>query len=232
MAYSCSQYTNPRIWQPAIRYPKPPCTESPIYNDAHYEKHGADCRKKHYLYRWQGVKDDRATLIADSLCKWIRQVPHLLVQSVPGLNLASALEKIQLGHLKVANFDLVILATGSNDLESKDIGYVVTKTREIIRYIQHTYPNVKLAITNIIPRTGMSCEKKRIDINALIKRICKDLGIPYLTPFKNVPASGLQQSGLYAEDNIHLTDTGIIQLKSYLTGATAAHLIGTPGQRE
>jgi lysophospholipase L1-like esterase len=146
--------------------------------------------------------------------------------------LASALEKIQLGHLKVANFDLVILATGSNDLESKDIGYVVTKTREIIRYIQHTYPNVKLAITNIIPRTGMSCEKKRIDINALIKRICKDLGIPYLTPFKNVPASGLQQSGLYAEDNIHLTDTGIIQLKSYLTGATAAHLIGTPGQRE
>jgi lysophospholipase L1-like esterase len=155
-----------------------------------------------------------------------------MVQSVPGLNLASALEKMRRGVLSVSNFELVILAVGSNDLEEKDIDYVVTRTREIIRFMQQSHPSIKLAISTIIPRTGMSCEKKRNDINFFIKKICKDLGIPYLTPLKSVLASNLQQSGLYAEDNIHLSDNGIIQLQSYFTGAAAAHLIGTPGQRK
>ena len=232
MAMYSDQKVYPRRWQPGIYPPKPPCRESSIYDDAHFDKHGPDCRKKHYLYKWKGVKDERATLIADSLCKWLRAVPHLTVQSVPGLNLSSAMDKICLGELEVDRFELAILAIGSNDLEGKSIDYVVKETRELIRHVQQTYPHVKIAVSNIIPRTGMSCEKKRVDINSLIKRICKDLGIPYLAPFKSVLANKLQESGLYAHDNIHLSDDGIVKLKSFYIGAAAAHLIGTPGQRK
>jgi lysophospholipase L1-like esterase len=161
----------------------------------------------------------------------VRQVPHLTVQSVPGLTLAKAFESMCLGKLNVDKFELVLVSVGSNDMEGKDIDYVVTRTRAIIRYMQQAHPRIKLAISTIIPRTGMSCEKKRVDINSFIKRICKDLGIPYLTPLKNVLASQLQASGLYALDNIHLNDNGVSELRSFYIGATAAHLINTPGQK-
>jgi hypothetical protein len=213
--------------------PRPKCAETRVYNEEHYAKHKDECYKSHDLYFWEGVKDNRATLIADSVFKWVREVMHLQVQSVPGMNLSGAEQKVTSGELKTGGFDLIILSVGGNDLEKKTIDYIMQKYRAIIRYLQEADGIGRIAFSMIIPREGdVAFEKKRCDVNSLLKRMCKDLAIPFLQPMKGVSLDQAKGMGIYNRDNIHLNKHGVIKMIDFFKGAVAAHLINTPGQRK
>jgi hypothetical protein len=155
------------------------------------------------------------------------------VQSVPGLSLSDALAKLTTGELKTTSFELIIIAVGGNDLDSKDIGYIMQKYRDIMRLLQETPGLGKLAFSMIVPRSGtMAFDKKRCDVNSFLKRMCKDLAITYIEPMKGVTFDQMKKSDLFNKDNIHLNKAGVEKMKSFYTGAVAAHLIGTPGQRK
>ena len=76
------------------------CPVSLIYDRKHVTLRGSNCKFRHTMYRWEGKSDNRVGLIADSLCKWVRYVPHLNVQSVPGLTLPKTLTPAGEWHYK------------------------------------------------------------------------------------------------------------------------------------
>ena len=51
------------------------------------EMGGKICALQHDIFHWGGRLGNEVTLIADSICKWVQDVPHLEVQSIPGVTL-------------------------------------------------------------------------------------------------------------------------------------------------
>jgi hypothetical protein len=95
---------------------KPMCRISRVYDETHFARFGADCHFKHAIYKWPAVKRSQGALISDSLCKWVRNINYLDVQSIPGLRLESAIEHVESGFLRVQDYEFIILHVSTNNV--------------------------------------------------------------------------------------------------------------------
>jgi lysophospholipase L1-like esterase len=104
------------------------------------------------MFRWQGLYDNRITLIADSMAKWVRQVPHTMVQAIPGLTLQRAYQKIWDRTFQVRNFQGIILMIGTNNVESHTPTASANLLKVLLDLINSLAPRAKIAVTGILPR--------------------------------------------------------------------------------
>ena len=202
------------------------CPVSTRFDRKHLFLCGPACKFRHTMYCWEGAGDNRVGLIADSISKWIRNVPHLQVQAVPGLRLSTALQKIKEGTIKVQNFEALIFFVGSNDLNKPPMA-ILNEMRAIVTCLRTLVPDTKLGICLIIPRPSdpkRRADENRRKTNALIKSMCKRQGIVFLDSYKGVCTNKQFDLSLYANDHTHLNWRGINRMRTYMRGAAATML--------
>jgi hypothetical protein len=148
---------------------------------------------------------------------------YLEIDAFPGLKLEQALEMIVSGEIKTSPFRGIILHIGTNNL--KETRYkIMSKTRDILRHLQNSVPLTKLAVSMIIPRPcdeGNAIEANRMEVNNMLKWLCKTMHVTFLNTFRAVSHKGVLDRSYYAEDLKHLKGAGIMSMKEFFRGATA-----------
>ena len=204
---------------------KIPCPSSDTFDRKHLTLYNG-CPYKHKLFHWEGSVENRVGLISDSICKWVRGMKYLETQAVPGLTLENAFLMLVKRELKSWDFTALIIHVGCNNLddEKQYPVHIMEKTYAILNFIRTSiFPTPKLAVSMIIPRPcdDPKMENKRVLTNLMIKWLCKQLGVIYLTTFKNVSIDNAEDRKLYANDWKHLNWDGIMKLRGYFKGVTA-----------
>ena len=203
---------------------RPICPVSKVYNLQHYAKYERDCPYRHVLFDWRAIIEGKATLIADSLCKWLKDTNYIDIQAQPGLRLESALQHINKGYIQVQDYEFVLLAVGSNNIDSCNIQDIRYHLHQLVHQIRMMSPYVTIGLCSILPRpkddaiTETYCKQ----VNRMFKVYCRYNGIISYLPTWTcmVDNNDTPIKGLYNPDDLlHLNDNGVAALKSYLEGA-------------
>ena len=201
------------------------CPLSLLFDRKHLTLKG-DCGFRHTFFAWEGVGDNRVGLLSDSICKWVRTVPHLNVQAIPGLTLLDAVNRISDGTFKVSGFEALILFMGSNDLD-KPPAEIARMMNVVVSRLRSITPTTLIGICLIIPRpamTGVNADKNRRKTNQYLKAMCKRRNCVFLDAFQGVTTNGIFDRTLYALDDIHLNWHGIERMRIYMRGAACTML--------
>ena len=148
-----SPWGNTRALSGRFKQPTPDfCRVGRVFDEGHLRATGFRCHHKHKLYRWRGHHGSFATVIGDSLCKWVRGIKFTDVQSIPGLNIQRAVEKIQDRTLIVSNDGLIFLFVGTNNFEKSTTGQIIDELRKLISAVKVANPTARVACSAIICR--------------------------------------------------------------------------------
>ena len=201
---------------------KPLCKVSQVYDDAHYEAYGDECYRRHLKFHWKATKESKGTIVADSICKWVRGLPLLDVQAIPGLRLESALQNVISGNLQVENFEFIILHLGTNNLTKLLPREYHEKLLELTDAITQRNRYTTIGVSSILPRPRDRADQDqyRREINGVIKKLCRNKGFQFLKSWTGVESGkGVVKDGAYADDDLHLKKDGIQAIKEYFEGA-------------
>ena len=154
--YRCTPYRRPgglAAGKP-YRRPNPPslCRTSRVFDEHHLQATGFVCYHKHTVYRWQGTAPRCATLVCDSLGKWLRNVKYTDIQSIPGLTLEKAVTKINDYTLHLAKYPIILLMVGTNNVTKYEPEQIVEKLKAMVEAVTNKNPTAKLAYCAIIFR--------------------------------------------------------------------------------
>ena len=202
--------------------PKPRCRDSVDYDDEHFYFHGDECRKRHRKFYWQATADTKGTIIADSILKWVREMTYLDCQAIPGLRLDSAFNQILNGNLIISNYEYVIVHVGTNSFSNMLVRDYMENLWDLTSVIKFNNRFGTIGISSILPRPKDSPEQDdyRREINGVIKKWCKSKGYQFLKSWIGVEKKdGTLKDGVYADDNLHLNDSGINAMRDYFQGA-------------
>ena len=131
------------------------CRVSRVFNERHLDITGFYCKHKHKIYRWRGKQAgpiSPATVIGDSLVKWVRGVNFTQTQSIPGLNISKAIDRIKDLTLTVNRYQLIILMLATNDMQKYMPKAIVAKLADLIELIKKKNPTARIACNAIIQR--------------------------------------------------------------------------------
>ena len=128
------------------------CQVSRVFDERHQKVSGTFCRHKHTLYRWKGKTNSAATLLSDSLAKWVKNVRYLDTQSIPGVNLQRAIERVRDSTFNVSRYKLIVLLIGTNDAVKSQPEEIADRLTTLINLIKHKNPLAKLACNAILFR--------------------------------------------------------------------------------
>ena len=128
------------------------CRISRAFDENHLRVSGYFCRHKHAIFRWKGVRTRTATVLSDSLAKWVRDVRFTDIQAIPGVNLRRANEKVLDYTFHVQKYSLIILAIATNDVETLDKHEIVANLSTLVNTIKKMNPLAKIAYSAIISR--------------------------------------------------------------------------------
>jgi hypothetical protein len=204
---------------------KPWCKKD-VFDAYHLADVGRWCPKRHKMYRWEATGACVGTLISDSLCKRLMKPRNFIVQSVPGLGLESAYNKIRDGTFEVLPHEFTLLSVGTNDLHTLDLHQLRMGYEAVVSQIRQQSPFTTIGITSIIPRPcdeDDSDEWTRRGINTMISRFCRANGLDYSeswTQLTNDDESPKVE--LYAKDLLHLKDSGVERLRLHFEGFIAS----------
>jgi hypothetical protein len=151
---------------------------------------------------------------------------YIETQSVPGLTLEKAFIMMVSRQLKSWDYRALLIHVGCNNLddEKQFPRDIMDKTAAILNFVKTSiFPTPKLAVSMIIPRPCDSAkmENKRRLTNIMIKWKCKQMGVRYISTFKDVSIYSATDRLLYARDMKHLNWQGILKMRYYLKGVTA-----------
>ena len=150
-----------------MSYSKPWCTTS-VFDDKHLAEAGRTCPKRHKMFKWESTGICVGTLLCDSLCKWLMKPRNFQVQSVPGLGLESAYNKLNDGTFEVLPHEFTLLSVGTNDIGTLDLHQMSMGYVAVVDQIRQHSPFTTIGITSIIPRPcdeDESAEWERRGIN-------------------------------------------------------------------
>jgi lysophospholipase L1-like esterase len=123
-----------------------------VFDEGHLRATGFRCHHKHKLYRWRGYHGSFATVIGDSLTKWVRGIKFTDVQSIPGLNIQRAVQRIQDRTLIVSNYGLIFLFVGTNNFEKSTPCEIIDELSKLISVVKSSNPTARVACSAIICR--------------------------------------------------------------------------------
>jgi hypothetical protein len=206
-------------------FPKPFCDESMAYDDRHFAKHGYKCRLRHRIHRWGARIEAKGTLVSDSLCKWVRGLPYLDVQALPGLKTETAIQQVLRGNIVIHDYEFVFLHLATNDVENTEqtLGEFERDMGLLTSLIKRSSPYCTIAVCSILPRPKDKTKElieHCFDMNRITKAICEKRGYFYLEGgLKFVNTDGTTNLDLYADDLLHMSERGTRVLYEYYQGA-------------
>jgi lysophospholipase L1-like esterase len=106
-----------------------------------------------------------ATVIGDSLSKWIRGINFTDIQSIPGLNISKCIDRINDRTLTITRYQLILIMLGTNDIQRYSPKCIADKMAELIDLIREKNPNARIACNAIISRPTDIPEQMRIISN-------------------------------------------------------------------
>jgi hypothetical protein len=168
------------------------CTINKMFNEDHLKRGGFWCRQKHVMYKWKAYESSRATIIGDSLTKWVRGLKFTDTQATPGLTLEWALERLKRGIIEIKQYEIILLVFGTNNIQKgthEDAGGIM---EQIVSFIKRLNPSAKIGIVGILYRP--------IDIpEDMLKIEQRDYPLPlYSIPFGSTPGTPYTEMG-YAD---------------------------------
>ena len=133
---------------------KPPtyCRVSRVFDERHLRVSGSFCRHKHTLFRWKGKTNSNATLLSDSLAKWVKDVRFTEIQAIPGLSLQRAYDKVKDNTLSVTKYQLILILVGTNDAVKSTPEKIAQEAENLIKLIKEKNPEAKIAFNGILYR--------------------------------------------------------------------------------
>ena len=133
---------------------KPPtfCRVGRVFDERHLHASGSFCRHKHTLFRWKGKLNSDATLLSDSLAKWVKDVRFIDTQAIPGLSIQRAIQKVEDQTLSVSNYRLIVLLIGTNNVTKSHPDHIAQDLAALINLIRQKNPAAKIACNGIIYR--------------------------------------------------------------------------------
>ena len=128
------------------------CSVNEVFNEDHLDKSGFWCKQKHIMYHWTAHTSSDATIIGDSLLKWVRGLKYTDTQATPGLTLSWAFDRLQQGIIDVSKYQIVLLLIGTNDLDSSTPSDIGEKMLDILNLIKRINPQARLAVCGLLYR--------------------------------------------------------------------------------
>jgi lysophospholipase L1-like esterase len=142
------------------------------------------------MYKWHGHDKIVATIIGDSIIKWVRAIRHTDTQSIPGLDLDRAFQKVKEGTLDVVNYSIVVIHVGTNNIHSCTPEQITEKAENLTNLIAQMNPSAKIAVSGILPRPiddkSPWVESNRRKSNLSIRKNSKAQGIHFIESWRAV----------------------------------------------
>ena len=197
------------------------CHISSDYNWEHIKKTGYCCTLKHRSYHWPARIRNNNTLISDSICKYSNRLHDTFVQAFPGATLHSITQKVRLGKIKVADYKIVILHVGTNDLFRYSSEEILELMDKLIKLIRQKNQKAVIVLSQIIHRPCdlQNSENSRIIVNKGFKKLAKS-NRPNCYIWntwrvtENIDKS--VNTSLYARDLLHLNFQGNKKLREFI----------------
>jgi hypothetical protein len=142
------------------------------------------------MFKWHGHDKIVATIIGDSILKWVRAIRHTDTQALPGLNLDRAIQKVKDGTIDVVNYSIVVIHVGTNNIHSSTPEEIAEKTETLTDLIAQKNPTAKIAVSAILPRPidnpSPWVESNRRKSNIAIRKNSKSRGIYFIESWRAV----------------------------------------------
>jgi lysophospholipase L1-like esterase len=154
----------------------------------------------------------KATIISDSICKFIRHCRNTTVQAFPGATCEKILTKLRLGRIAIEFAEIIIIHIGTNDLEGNKPQEVIDAVLKVIEYIQSKNPTSKIVYSSIIqrPKDSSRSDFIRKYINNQLKYWAKSKNFYFVKSYRS-----LKETTHFAKDGLHLNRQGFVALRSY-----------------
>ena len=198
------------------------CPFSKTYDIKHIELYGYSCPYKHLSYDWPAAAYCKATLISDSICKFIRHCRNIAVQAFPGATCAKILSKLRFGRIAIEFAKVIIIHIGTNDLESSKPHEIIDAVLKIKRHIQSRNPAAKIVYSSIIqrPKDNPHLDFVRKYINNQLKFFAKTENFYFVKSYRS-----LKDTTYFAKDGLHLNRKGTLALRSYFEKTVSRLLV-------
>lgn len=197
------------------------CPTRPTMDPIHIRLVGHRCPYRHNVYRWPATRKHLATIISDSICKFIKETRYTDIQAFPGANVHTILWKVKLKVAQVLGYKIIILHVGTNDLESQAAEIIVQKYTALLKHIRRVNTHAVLLLSTIIPRPkdDKQTEIKRHFINGELRNLSKMYNnVEVLYTWMPFILHKETNDSLYARDGLHLNFGGTAALKKYFDG--------------
>ena len=153
------------------------CPYSRVLDETHNLELGSECTNRHEKHFWHATEESRYTIIGDSIVKNLNGFRYNDVQAYPGLRTGTLLAKLQLPDEIKLDYNIVVVAVGTNDLEDSTIQpeNFVQLINNIVLDIWSKNPSCKIGISEILLRYKDNSQllTKILNFNRSVKNIVR-----------------------------------------------------------
>ena len=163
----------------------------------------------------------RATILGDSIVKYIRYIPFTDVQSVPGATIRQLTDKIAKlpVELVVCAYKYIILSVGTNDIEQSSIPAIIHDYTNLIFTVKSLNREADIIVAAILPRPVdfAVLGKKVIEVNKGLEQLANVHGASFVKCYRPFLYSGKPIESLFAhrDGGLHLNKEGTIRLRNF-----------------
>jgi len=176
-----------------------------------------------FLFSDSGKSALKCLILSDSIAKYVSEIRDASVVSFSGINIVRLTKEIQWGQIDI-NAKNVIIHVGTNDINSSDVGAIMSSFNNLISVIRQS-SKANIVISGILPRPvdwDRSNDKVKA-INKLLVGLCKDRKIRFVHTYKVFLHEGKPKRELFAvrDGGLHLNLEGSRLLEKFFVNVVA-----------
>jgi len=153
-------------------------------------------------------------LLADSICKYVGDLPGVEQKIIRGAYFETFAEKINDGEIVLSGIDAILIHIGTNNMALNfEPQSVLAQLGSLIRAIHRQSVTAHVIVSGILPRLfDLKVSERPVkEYNKMLARVCRDHRLMMIRSY-NAFISGKEPRGvkewLYARDGLHLSDRG------------------------
>ena len=158
----------------------------------------------------------KATLITDSICKWVA-VKGLEVQKFPGASISGIGYYISEGICDVISYNVIIIHVGTNDIRLRSIHQITIFYKALLYQVRYLNKDALIIMSAILPRPVdfNFSQSKVVQVNRILaKLVSQTKNCSYIRTYRRFirrgrPLLKLYKQNKYRQWELHLNKSGI-----------------------